>query len=120
MSIELMQEIQKITQVISSMEQLAYLCSYLIWGTCFFLLFKYFHLKFIRFFIAAEIMGLVSWIWINRISIGSFMIPTGQSSNQEIVVIALTDMFITVTPLILGLIGAINALIFLLNYTKKL
>ena len=117
MTIETMEKVLTLAKGMASLEQAIWFGSIFVWGIGFYVLYQLYHLKFLKVLVWSEVTGLAFWFWINRFYFApNFMIVTDNSPNGQVVFIAMLDMIIRLTPLILGTTGAVMGL----HHVKKI
>jgi len=115
-----MEYILGFTHTMFSLANAIWFGSYFVWGIGFYLLFKLYHLKFLKVLIWAEVTGGLSWFWINRPYFApNLMAVTEYSTDTDIATLAILDMIFHLTPILVGTIGAIMGLMHIQNIWKE-
>jgi len=109
MTIEVAESIGSVIGVFESLEEAIWFGSHFLWIVIYYILFQIFRYPFLKFLIAAEVMGVIYWFWSHLFYFTG--VPENQNySLAQITVIGITETLLRTAPLILGTIAGICAL----------
>ena len=95
-----------------------YFMSYFIWFTAFCLAYQMFHLRFLKWLMWGEILGLVTWFYASRYRFIGYPEITSEEAYHAHHIRMLFDQCIDLIPMIVTTIGAIMGVFYLQDRFK--